>query len=159
MMIEDLLSSVAGLVADILSRLEGRGPRIEFQGPSLYEFMDDLLAAFPGSGVQRIDDHTVALRDAVMLYELIEELPEHVTGTSLEELEERGAHLVRSGPSDPDAISFSGGREDGAMFEARILPSREWVFLIAASSEEGATALARMLDTRLETLGRIEPST
>jgi hypothetical protein len=37
MMMDDLIPSVAGLVYDILSGLEGRGSRIEFKGPSLYE--------------------------------------------------------------------------------------------------------------------------
>jgi hypothetical protein len=34
---DDLIFSLAGLVSDILAGLEGRGSRIEFKGPSLYE--------------------------------------------------------------------------------------------------------------------------
>jgi hypothetical protein len=153
---DDLLSSVAGLVSDILSGLEGRGPRIEFQGPSLYEFIDDLLSAFPRSDVQRVDDHTLALRDAVMVFELIDEAPEHVSGTSLEELEQRGVHVIVSRPPDPDMISFSGEGADGGTFEGRIVASRGWVFLIASSNEESAAELAQMLDERLGALSQAE---
>jgi hypothetical protein len=149
---DDLLSSVAGLVSDILSGLEGRGPRIEFQGPSLYEFIDDLLGAFPRSDVQRVDDHTLALRDAVMVFELIDEAPEHVSGTSLEELEQRGVHVMVSRPPDP----FSGEAADGGTFEGRIVPSRGWVFLIASSNEEAAAELAQMVDERVGTLSQAE---
>ena len=87
---DDLIPSVAGLVYDILSGLEGRGSRIEFRGPSLYEFIDELLRTFPSSGAERIDDHKLGLRDAVMVFEVIEEAPEHLAGTSLDELEQRG---------------------------------------------------------------------
>jgi hypothetical protein len=129
MTMDDLISSVAGLVYDILSGLEGTGSRIEFHGPSLYEFVDGLLPAFPGSNVQRIDDHTLGLRGAVMVFELIDEAPEHVTGTSLEELEERGVfHVVASGVPDSATISFDGEGGDGGTFEGRIVPSRGWVF-------------------------------
>lgn len=137
MMTDDLLSSVAGLVYDILSGFEGRGSRIEFHGPSLYEFIDGLLRSFPGSSVQRIDDHTLGLRDAVMVFELIDEAPEHVTRASLEELEQRGVHVVVSGVPYPTLISFSGAGGDGATFEGRIVPSRGWVFLIALFERRG----------------------
>lgn len=148
-MMDDLIPSVAGLVHDILSGLEGRGPRIEFQGPSLYEFIDDLLHSFPRSEVQRIDDHTLGLRDAVMVFEVIDEEPEHMTGTSLEELERRGVHVAVSKPHEPARISFNGKGDDGGTFEGRIVPPRGWVFMIASSSEEAAAELGRMVDERL----------
>jgi hypothetical protein len=155
-MMDDLIFSVAGLVSDILSGLEGRGSRIEFKGPSLYEFVDELLRTFPGSGLQRIDDHTLGLRDAVMVFQLIEEAPEHVTGTSLEELERRGVHVVVSGGPNPAKISFNGTGSDGETFEGRIVPSRAWAFLISSSSEEAAAELAQMVDERLRTLDQAD---
>ena len=151
-MIQDLLESVAGIVDGILSGLETRGPRVEFQGPSLYEFIDDLLRAFPRSGVQRVDDHTLGLRDAVLVFAVIEEEPEPVTGTSLEELDRRGIHVVVSRPPDTNLIWFHGESDDGGRLEGRIVPSRGWAFLVASSSEEAAAELARMVDERLGTL-------
>ncbi len=70
-MIQDLVESVAGIVDAILSGLETRGPRVEFRGPSVYEFIDDLLRAFPRSEVHRVDDHTLGLRDAVLVFEVM----------------------------------------------------------------------------------------
>ncbi|MBA3737981.1 MAG: hypothetical protein H0W97_05395 [Actinobacteria bacterium] len=63
-------------------RARTRGPRVEFQGSSLYEFTDDLLQTYSQSGVHRVDDHTLGLRDAVLVFEVIDEAPEHLTGTS-----------------------------------------------------------------------------
>ena len=93
-MIGDLISEVAGIVEAILSGVEGRGPRVEFRGPSLYEFIDDMVESYPRSGLQRVDDHTLGLREAVLVFEVIDESVEHVTGTSLEELEQRGIHVL-----------------------------------------------------------------
>jgi hypothetical protein len=155
-MMDDLIFSLAGLVSDILAGLEGRGSRIEFKGPSLYEFIDDLIRAFRGSGVERIDDHTLWLRDAVMVFELIEEAPEHVTGTSLEELEQRGVHVVVPGGPGPAMISFNGTSDDGGTFEGRIIPSRAWAFLISSSDEDAASELVQMLDERLRTLDQAD---
>jgi hypothetical protein len=156
MMMDDLLSFVAELIYDVLSGLEGRGSRIEFHGPSLYQFIDGLLRSFHGFGVQRIDDHTLGLRDAVMVFELMDETQEHGTRTSLEELEQRGIHLVASGAQDSAMISFNGTGEEGAIFEGRIVPSRGWVFLIASSREETAAELAQMVDERLGTLDQAD---
>jgi hypothetical protein len=58
-MIEDLLEAVAGIGYAIASGLEASGPRAEFHGPSLYEFIDDFVHAYPRSGVQRVDGHTL----------------------------------------------------------------------------------------------------
>jgi hypothetical protein len=102
--------------------------------------------------MQRIDHHTLGLRDAVMVFELIDEAPEHVAGTSLEELEQRGVHVVVSGASDAAMISFNGTGVEGGTFVGRIVPARGWVFLIASSSEEAAAELAQMVDERLRTL-------
>jgi hypothetical protein len=57
-MIADLLETVAGIAEGILSGLEGRGPAATFQGPSVYEFIDDLVRTYPRSGVQRVDAST-----------------------------------------------------------------------------------------------------
>ncbi len=148
-MIHDLVETLAGIAEGILSGLEGRGPAAGFQGPSLYEFIDDLVRAYPGSGVQRVDDHTLGLRGAVLVFEVIEEEPEHQPGTSLEELDRRGIHVVVSRPPDAALISFHGESDDGGSLEGRIVPSRDWAFLIASSSEEAAAELARMVDERL----------
>lgn len=155
-MIGDLLEAVAGIVEAIASGLEATGPRTEFRGPSLYEFIDDLLRTFPGSGVQRIDDHTLGLRDAVLVFEVIEEAPEQMTGTSLEDLDQRGIHVVVSRPPDTTLISFHGESDDGGTLEGRIVPSRGWAFLIGSSSEEAATELAQMVDERLRTLDQAD---
>ena len=104
-MIQDLVESVAGIVDAILSGLETRGPRVEFRGPSLYEFIDHLLQTYSHSAVQRVDDHTLGLRDAVLVFEVIEEEPENEQGTSLEDLDRRGIHVVVSGPPDTGLIS------------------------------------------------------
>lgn len=152
MIADDLIPWVAELVYDVLSGLEGRGSRVEFDGPSLYEFIDGLLGSSRGSSVQRINDHTLGFRDAVMVFELIDEEPEHVTRTSLADLEERGIHVVVRGVPDPALISFKGTGGDGATFEGRIVPSRGWVFLIASSSEESAAELALIVDKHLGTL-------
>jgi hypothetical protein len=151
-MIDDLIGSVAGIVDAILSGLETMGPRVEFQGPSLYEFIDDLLHTYSRSGVQRVDGHTLGLRDAVLVFEVIDEVPEHVTGTSLEELGRRGIHVVVSRPPDTTLISFHGESDDGGRLEGRIVPSRGWAFLIASSSDDAAAELAQMVDDRLGTL-------
>jgi hypothetical protein len=147
----DLLSEVAGLVYLILEGVEGRGSRTELQGPSLYEFIDDLLRTHPRSGVQRVDDHTLGLRDAVLVFEVIDEAPEHVT-TSLEELDRRGVHVVVSRAPDSSLISFHGRTDEGATLEGRILPVRGWVFLIASSSQDAAAEMARMVDEHLASL-------
>ena len=151
-MIQDLLESVAGIVDAILSGLETRGPRVEIQGPSLYEFIDDLLETYSHSGVQRVDDHTLGLRDAVLVFEVIEEGSEHVAGTSLEEFDRRGIHVVVSRPPDTNLISFRGTSDEGGALEGRILPPRGWAFLVASSTEESAAELAQMVDERLRTL-------
>lgn len=148
-MIDDLVETLAGIAEGILSGLEGRGPAATFQGPSLYEFIDDLLRAFSHSGVQRVDDHMLGLRDAVLVFEVIEEEPEHQPGTSLEELDRRGIRVVVSHPPDSDVISFHGESDGGGRLEGRIVLSRDWAFLIASSSEEAAAELARMVDERL----------
>lgn len=155
-MIGDLISEVAGIVEAILSGVETRGPRVEFRGPSLYEFIDDVVQSYPRSGLQRVDDHTLGLRDAVLVFEVIDEAPDHLTGTSLEELEQRGIHVVVSRPSDTTLISFQGTSDDGGTLEGRVVPSRGWAFLIASSSKDAAAVLAKMVDERLETLDRSE---
>ena len=86
----------------------------------------------------------------------IDESPEHVTGTSLEALEQRGIHVVVSRPSDTTLISFRGTTDDGGTLEGRVVPSRGWAFLIASSSEDAAAALVEMVDERLGTLDRPE---
>ena len=155
-MMDELVPSVAGLVEVILSGLETRGPRVEFEGPSLYEFIDDLLETYSRSGVQRVDDHTLGLRDAVLVFEVIEEEPEHVAGTSLEELDRRGIHVVVSRPPETNLISFRGTSDDGGRLEGRIVPSRGWAFLIASSSEDAAAELAHMVDERLGLLEQVD---
>jgi hypothetical protein len=153
-MIADLLETVAGIAEGILSGLEGRGPAATFQGPSVYEFIDDLVRTYPRSGVQRVDGHTLGLRDAVLVFEVIDEGPEHVTGTSLEELEQRGIHVVVSRPPDTTLISFHGTSDDGGTLEGRIVPARGWAFLIASTSEDAPAELAQMVDERLGALDR-----
>ena len=152
MSFEDL-SLLAGLVSDILSGLEARGPRVEIQGPSLYEFMDDFLQASPGPDLHRIDDHAIALGEAVMVFEVIETTDDAVE-TSLDELERRGVHHIVSRRSTRGILSFHGTGLDGATFEGRIMPAPGWVLLIVSSNEEGASSLARMLDTGLGSLDR-----
>jgi hypothetical protein len=154
-MMGDLISEVAGLVYVILDGVDARGARAEFRGPSLYEFIDVLLRTYSRSGVQRVDDHTLELKDAVLVFEVIDEAPEHVRGTSLEELDRRGVHVVVS-RSDTTLVSFSGTSDDGGTLEGRIVPSRGWVLLIASSSEDAAAELARMVDERLATLERAD---
>jgi hypothetical protein len=88
------------------------------------------------------------------VFEVIDEAPEHVTGTSLEELEQQGIHVVVSRPPDIALISFLGTSDDGGTLEGRIVPSRGWAFLIASSSEDSAAELAKMVDERLGTLDR-----
>lgn len=150
-MIGDLVETVAGIAEGILSGLEGRGPAAEFRGPSLYEFIDGLVHANPGSGLQRVDDHTLGLRDAVLVFEVIDEASEHAAGSSLDELEQRGIHVVVSRPPGTSLISFHGESDDGGTLEGRIVPSRGWALLVASSSEEAAAELARMVDERLGT--------
>jgi hypothetical protein len=150
--IGDLISEVAGIVEAILSAVETKGPRVELRGPSLYEFIDDLVESYPRAGLQRVDDHTLGLRDAVLVFEVIEEEPEHVTGTSLEELDRRGIHVVVSRLPDTDLISFHGESDDGGRVEGRIVPSRDWAFLVVSSGEVGTAELVRMVDERLGTL-------
>ena len=75
-----------------------------------------------------------------------------MTGSSLEELDRRGIHVVVSRPPDTDLISFHGTSDDGGTLEGRIVPSRGWALLIASTSEEAAAELARMVDERLGTL-------
>jgi len=153
-MIGDLISEVAGLVYEILAGVEAKGPRVEFREPSLYEFIDDLVDVYSRSGVQRVDDHTLGLKDAVLVFELIDETPEQVTRTSLEELEGRGIHVVISPHPDTSLVSFHGTSADGGTLEGRVAPDRGWVVLIASSSEETAGELAMMVDERLGTLDR-----
>ena len=106
--------------------------------------------------MERIDDHTLGLRDAVMVFELIEEAPERVTGTSLEELERRGVHVAVSGDPGSAMISFNGTGDDGATFEGRIVPSRAWAFLVSSSDEDAAAELVQMVDERLRTLDQAD---
>ena len=153
-MIADLVETLAGIAEGVLSGFEGRGPATTFQGPSLYEFIDDLVRTYTRSHVQRIDGHTLGLRDAVLAFEVIDEVPEHVTGTSLEELEQRGIHVVVSRPPDTTLISFHGTSDDGGTLEGRIVPARGWALLIASSNEDAAAELAKMVDERLGSLDR-----
>ena len=153
-MIADLVETLAGIAEGILSGLEGRGPAATYQGPSVYEFVDDLVRTYPDSGVQRVDGHTLGLRDAVLVFEVIDEAPERVTGTSLEELEQRGIHVAVSRPPDTTSISFHGTGDDGETLAGRIVPARGWAFLIASSSADAAAELARMVDERLGALDR-----
>jgi hypothetical protein len=153
--IADLVETLAGIAEGILSGLEGRGPAATFKGPSVYEFVDDLVRTYLVSGVQRVDGHTLGLRDAVLVFEVIDEAPEHVTGTSLQELELRGIHVVVSRSADTSLISFLGTSDDGGTLGGRVVPARGWAFLIASSSEDTAAELARMVDERLGSLDRM----